>query len=307
MGTAAGAETYGSSRRPGLRRFWRSRTTRTAARGDGAHGGGKQKRGANGADLEVKVPVGTTVHAARRRRRRRSAARQATERSSHGVAGAERETRRFLSNRRRAPAFAEQAELGEEHWLNLELRLVADVALVGFPNVGQEHIHLGGLCRPPEDRGLSVHDARTASRGRRHGRSGDETEFIVADIPGLVEGAAEGKGLGHQFLRHVERARVLAVSGRSRHLKRAPGRTRADPPGGARPVPPRASRKAANRVSARRRHRGRLKSAGQRATADDSRGLGSHGRGDAQTLIGAPGASWSLEARAQTGEDEPDT
>jgi GTP-binding protein len=116
---------------------------------------------------------------------------------------------RFLSNRRRAPAFAEQAEMGDEHWLDLELKLVADVALVGFPNAGKStFISTVSAARPKiadyPFTTLEPHLGVVVT-----GRSGYETEFVIADVPGLVEGAAEGRGLGHLFLRHVERARVL--------------------------------------------------------------------------------------------------
>ena len=115
----------------------------------------------------------------------------------------------FLTNRRRAPAFAEQGEIGHEQWYDLELALVADVALVGFPNVGKSHADLAHLGGQAQDRRLPVHHPRAPPR-RGAGRRRD-ANFTVADIPGLVEGAAEGKGLGHRFLRHVTRARVLVV------------------------------------------------------------------------------------------------
>ena len=115
---------------------------------------------------------------------------------------------RFLSNRRRAPTFAEQGEVGEERWLRLELKLMADVALVGFPNVGKSTLISRDLGGQAQDRRLPVHHARAEPR---RGALDDDVEFVVADIPGLIEGASEGRGLGHQFLRHVERARVLCV------------------------------------------------------------------------------------------------
>jgi GTP-binding protein len=178
--------------------------------GDGGHGGGKQRRGANGTDMEVKVPLGTTV-----RRLDGSAVadlREEGERAlvvSGGRGG--RGNARFLTNRRRAPAFAEQAEIGEELWLNLELRLLADVALVGFPNVGKSTYISAVSAAKPKIADYPFTTLEPHLGVVVTGRQGDETEFVVADIPGLVEGAAEGKGLGHQFLRHIERARVLLL------------------------------------------------------------------------------------------------
>jgi GTP-binding protein len=113
----------------------------------------------------------------------------------------------FLSNSRRAPAFAEQGEYGEERWLRLELRLIADVALVGFPNAGKSTLIAAISAAKPK---IADYPFTTLVPNLGVVRTGD-SEFVVADIPGLIEGASEGRGLGHQFLRHVERARVLIV------------------------------------------------------------------------------------------------
>jgi len=122
---------------------------------------------------------------------------------------------RFLSNQRRAPAFAEQGEIGEERWYNLELKLQADVALIGFPNVGKSTlISRVSAARPKiADYPFTtlVPNLGVVRVGARSAKPSDATEFVMADIPGLIEGAAEGRGLGHDFLRHVERARVLCV------------------------------------------------------------------------------------------------
>ncbi|MGH9137214.1 MAG: GTPase ObgE [Acidimicrobiales bacterium] len=174
----------------------------------GRHGRGKQQHGAGGADVEVPVPEGTVardhetgevladlVHAGDR-----------YPAAAGGRGG--RGNARFLTNRRRAPSFAEQGEVGEERWLRLELKLLADVALVGFPNVGKSTLISAISAAKPR---IADYPFTTLEPNLGVVRVDDGTEFVVADIPGLIEGASEGKGLGHRFLRHVERARALVV------------------------------------------------------------------------------------------------
>jgi GTP-binding protein len=172
----------------------------------GVHGRGDKRHGAGGDDLVVDVPEGTVV-------RDRDGTLLAdlvnhgdlwlAARSGRGGRG----NAKFLSNSRRAPAFAEQGEYGEERWLRLELKLMADAALVGFPNAGKSTLIAAVSAAKPK---IADYPFTTLVPNlgvvRFH-----EHEFVLADIPGLVEGAAEGRGLGHQFLRHVERARVLVL------------------------------------------------------------------------------------------------
>ena len=126
--------------------------------------------------------------------------------AAHGGQGG-RGNAKFLSNARRAPGFAEQGEYGEEHWLRLEVKLLADAALVGFPNAGKSTLIAAVSAAKPK---IADYPFTTLEPNLGVVRFRDH-EFVVADIPGLIEGAAEGRGLGHEFLRHVERARVLVL------------------------------------------------------------------------------------------------
>ena len=174
----------------------------------GTHGQGQRKHGRGGGDLEVSGARGhracatsdgtvlaDLVHPGERWL------------AAEGGRGG-RGNARFLSNRRRAPAFAEQGEVGEERWLRLELKLMADVALVGFPSVGKSTLISTISAAKPK---IADYPFTTLEPNLGVVRLDDETEFVVADLPGLIEGASEGRGLGHQFLRHVERARVLVL------------------------------------------------------------------------------------------------
>jgi GTP-binding protein len=172
----------------------------------GKHGSGRQKHGARGDDLVVKVPEGTVVTA----RDGETIAdlvhhgdRVVAARGGRGGRG----NARFLANSRRAPSFAEQGEYGEERWLRFEVKLLADAALVGFPNAGKSTLIAAVSAAKPK---IADYPFTTLEPHLGVVRFRDH-EFVLADIPGLVEGAAEGRGLGHRFLRHVERARVLVL------------------------------------------------------------------------------------------------
>ena len=173
----------------------------------GTHGKGKKRHGRSAADLEVSVPVGTVVY----QHRSDVAVADLAEDSSRWLAArggrGGKGNARFLSNSLRAPAFAEQGEIGETGWLSLELKLIADVALVGFPNAGKSTlISTVSAARP------KIGDYPFTTLVPNLGVvSGHDSDYVVADIPGLIEGAASGRGLGTRFLRHIERSRALVV------------------------------------------------------------------------------------------------
>ena len=172
----------------------------------GKHGSGNKRHGATGSDLVVSVPEGTQVKTRDGELLAdlvRHGDRYLAARGGRGGRG----NARFLSNARRAPGFAEQGEYGEEHWLRLEVKLLADAALVGFPNAGKSTLIAAISAAKPK---IADYPFTTLEPNLGVVRFRDH-EFVVADIPGLIEGAAEGRGLGHEFLRHVERARVLVL------------------------------------------------------------------------------------------------
>jgi len=172
----------------------------------GKHGSGNKRHGARGSDLVVSVPEGTQVKTRDGELLAdlvRHGDRYLAARGGSGGRG----NARFLSNARRAPGFAEQGEYGEEHWLRFEVKLLADAALVGFPNAGKSTLIAAVSAAKPK---IADYPFTTLEPNLGVVRFRDH-EYVLADIPGLIEGAAEGRGLGHEFLRHVERARVLVL------------------------------------------------------------------------------------------------
>lgn len=172
----------------------------------GDHGSGAKQHGRSADDIVLRVPVGTVVRDADTKKLLGDLRHHGQEIVVAQGGRGGRGNARFVSSTHRAPAFAENGEKGEERWITLELKLLADVGLVGFPNVGKSTIISRVSAAKPK---IANYHFTTLEPNLGMVRVDAGRSFVIADVPGLVEGAAEGAGLGHRFLRHVERTRVL--------------------------------------------------------------------------------------------------
>jgi len=169
----------------------------------GRHGEGSNRQGGRGEDRVIPVPPGTQASAVDGSLIDLVAAGQRAV-VAHGGRGGHG-NRRFTTSTRQAPRFAENGSAGEADWIELQLKLLADVGLVGLPNAGKSSL-LGRLTRAAP----KVADYPFTTLSPALGTiEGEDRQAVVADIPGLIEGAAEGAGLGHEFLAHVERCSML--------------------------------------------------------------------------------------------------
>jgi GTPase len=170
----------------------------------GGHGQGGKRSGSRGQDRIILVPPGTVVHDEEGVLMADLAApgdHFVAARGGKGGLG----NAAFATATRRSPAFADKGEAGEERWLRLELRLLADVGLIGFPNAGKSTL----VAKVSSARPKIADYPFTTLTPNLGVVEGSDHSFVVADIPGLLPGAHSGKGLGHRFLRHVRRAAVL--------------------------------------------------------------------------------------------------
>jgi GTP-binding protein len=173
---------------------------------DGRKGGGSNKTGASGKDVVIKVPCGTIVY---------------NEESGDVLADlvddgeqivllrggkGGRGNARFASSRNQAPRMAERGEPGEERWLNLELRLIADVGIIGMPNAGKSTLLAAVTNARPK---IAAYPFTTLQPNLGVADLDIDAQLVLADIPGLIEGAHEGIGMGFAFLRHIQRTQVL--------------------------------------------------------------------------------------------------
>ena len=172
----------------------------------GGDGSKKRQAGKNGEDLVLKVPAGTIIRDEATGKiiadLKHEGDRAVVARGGRGGKG----NQHFANAVRQAPNFAKSGTDGEERWIILELKMIADVGLLGFPNVGKSTFLSVVTAAKPKIANYHF-TTLTPNLGVVQTKFGDS--FVLADIPGLIEGAAEGVGLGHDFLRHVERTKVL--------------------------------------------------------------------------------------------------
>ena len=172
----------------------------------GSHGMGKDRHGAAGEDLVIKLPVGTVVKDAETGEILADLSvagdRIILLKGGRGGQG----NARFKTSTNRVPRFSQPGEEGEERWLRLELKLLADVGLLGFPSVGKSSLITKISAARPK---IADYPFTTLVPNLGVVEYKNYRSFVVADIPGIIEGAHEGAGLGHRFLRHVERTRIL--------------------------------------------------------------------------------------------------
>ena len=176
----------------------------------GTHGKGSRMHGARGEDLVLKVPVGTVVREYDEETKETGELiadlthdGERVTVMSGGMGG--RGNIHFVTSTRRAPAFAELGEPAQEGWIEFEMKLMADAALVGMPSAGKSSLISKISAARPK---IADYPFTTLVPNLGVVQAGDSS-FVVADIPGLIEGASVGKGLGHEFLRHIERTALI--------------------------------------------------------------------------------------------------
>lgn len=172
---------------------------------NGTHGGGKNQRGAEGRDMLVPVPPGTMVRDADTGALLADLIKPDDQFIAANGGRGGRGNSAFKSSVRQAPRMAERGLDGEERWLVLELKLIADAGIVGLPNAGKSTLLASVTAAQPKIADYPF----TTLQPNLGVVVVDHRDFVLADIPGLIEGAHSGAGLGHQFLRHVERTRLL--------------------------------------------------------------------------------------------------
>lgn len=173
---------------------------------NGKNGEGAHKYGKSGADLYIKVPIGTIVKDASNNKILADLSRPGQKELILAGGRGGKGNSHFATSTRQAPRFAQDGEKGEEKELILELKLLADVGLIGFPNVGKSTFLSMTTSATPK---IADYHFTTLEPNLGVVKTEFGDSFVIADIPGIIEGASEGTGLGLQFLRHIERTRLL--------------------------------------------------------------------------------------------------
>lgn len=190
----------------GIRTLMDFRYKRSYQGENGENGKSKNQYGKSGKDIVLKVPVGTLIKDENTGKvivdLKEKDQTFVIARGGKGGRG----NAKFATSTRQAPGFAEPGTRGQERHIILELKLLADVGLIGFPNVGKSTILSIVSAAKPK---IANYHFTTLKPNLGVVRIAEEKSFVIADIPGLIEGASEGAGLGHDFLRHIERTRVL--------------------------------------------------------------------------------------------------
>ncbi len=173
---------------------------------NGSHGSGKQRDGADGNDKIIKVPVGTIIRDFDTEALLADLIEpdQSVVAARGGIGG--KGNSRFKSSTFQVPRVAEKGEPGEEREVSLEVKLIADIGLVGYPNAGKSTLLARTSAATPK---IASYPFTTLIPNLGVVRIDQEQNFVLADIPGLIDGAHKGAGLGHQFLRHIERTKML--------------------------------------------------------------------------------------------------
>lgn len=181
-----------------VERYYRAET--------GKNGGPSNRTGKNGKDMEIKIPAGTLII-------ERDTGTIIADMTKHGtrkviVKGGRggKGNKHYATSTRQVPGFSKIGEEGEELWVRLELKLLADVGLIGYPNTGKSTILSVVSSAKPE---IADYHFTTIEPNLGVVYLEDDKSFVIADIPGIIEGAHKGAGLGHEFLRHIERTKLL--------------------------------------------------------------------------------------------------
>ncbi|NLI90444.1 MAG: GTPase ObgE [Epulopiscium sp.] len=191
---------------PGINTLMKFRHQKHFRAESGQDGGGKRCSGKSAQDLVIKVPQGTIIREAESGKVMADLFEKDSVRVLLEGGRGGKGNQHFATATRQAPRYAQPGQGGKEYWVTLELKMIADVGLVGYPNVGKSTLLSMVSNAQPK---IANYHFTTLSPNLGVVSSQYGKEFVMADIPGLIEGAAEGVGLGHNFLRHIERTKVL--------------------------------------------------------------------------------------------------